>query len=64
MFINNGTFDFANKIITIDHIYLILSVINAHLMIHGFCKFGNNIHRNKEATVMILVKETKTIINV
>ena len=55
LFIFNGNLDFANNIITIDHIDLILSGINAHL----FSKFGNNIQRNK-ATVLILVKETKT----
>ena len=63
MFINNVTLDFANKIITIDHIDLILSAINAHVLIHVFCKFGNDIQINKD-TVMILVKETKTVINV
>ena len=63
MFVNDGTLNFANEIITIDHIDLIISGINAHLMIHVFCKFGNDIQRNK-ATVMILVKETKTVINV
>ena len=30
LFINNGTLDFANESITIDHIDLILSGINAH----------------------------------
>ena len=59
MFINNVTLDFANKIITIDHIDLILSGINAHV----FYKFSNDIQINKD-TVMILVKETKTVINV
>ena len=58
MIINNVTLDFANKIITIDHIDLIISGFNGHLLIHVFCKFGNNILKNK-GIEMIFVKDTK-----
>ena len=36
MFMNNGTLDFVNKIITIDYIDLILSGIHIHSMLHGY----------------------------
>ena len=49
MFINNATLNFANKIITIDYIDLILSGINDHIMIHVFRKFGNDIQINKDS---------------
>ena len=63
LFIKNGTLNFANEIKTVDPIGLIFSGIHIYPMLHVFCKFGNDIQRNK-ATVMILVKETKTVINV
>ena len=56
----NGTLNFANKIINIDHIDLILSGIHIHSMPHVSCKIGNDIQRYK-ATVMILVKKAKII---
>ena len=63
MFRNNRTLYFSNKIITIDHIDLILLGIHIHLMLHVSCKFGNDIQIFNKATVMILVKEEKTALN-
>ena len=59
---NNGTLYFSNKIKAIDAINFILSGTNINLMLHVFCKYDNDIQTNK-ATVRILVKEAKTIIN-
>ena len=60
LFINNGTFDFANEIKTIDHMGLIIWGIHINPMLHAFYKFGNDIKTIK-VIAAILVKDTQNV---